>query len=219
MGVPIQNLINEMVNRKENHQQTHWHASRLGNCLRGQYLERIGAEPDEPLDDRVKRIFAVGDLFEGFVINTVASHTGTRIMTQISVLDEERDISGKADLWVSHGGEAELYELKSKHSKSFHYMRKKGKPMEQHALQLWIYLDNLEIEKGNVLYVSKDDLCVEEYPIRRHSEDLREETERRLDLLNKAWEKKDPTILSLPEEDSWQESYCNYHEQCVTLDN
>lgn len=221
MKIPIQEMINESVQRDDKKEMTSWHASGVGSCLRGQYFQRLGVEPDEGFDDRTLRVFQCGRLFEDWVVDLIKKRDDIEVLDdegkQIYVRDDDLDVSGYVDLMVEYEGKKKIYEIKSKHSKSFWYMKRDGKPMRHHEYQLWIYLKLLEIEEGGLVYVSKDDLAILEYPVFLEDRKLEKEVTERLRLLNKAWEEKDPSVLPLPENE-WRAKYCRFHSHCLKVD-
>lgn len=217
----ILRTINEAIKEEEREKKeiTSWHCSKLGSCLRGIYLDRIGAKPDEELNERTLRVFHCGNIFEKWLIDLISikkKEEDYEIETQKRVEDKELGVSGRVDLIIRKKDEI-VFEIKSKHSQAFWYMLRNGKPMEQHEQQLWIYLYLLNIPKGILVYISKDDLAIQQYEVYLADGRLKEKVFYQLDLLNKAWKKKDPSILPLPEEKSWQAKYCQYHSQCVKL--
>lgn len=58
-----------------------WYASSLGNCLRQQYLQRLGVERLRPIDADARRTFAWGDHVEDF-LRTIYSRLGLVESTQ-----------------------------------------------------------------------------------------------------------------------------------------
>lgn len=94
-------------------------------------------------------------------------------------------------------------------------MQKEGKPMRQHEQQLWFYLRALNLSEGNLVYLSKDDLAVAEYIVRLDDEKLKNEVKEQFNLLNLAWDIKNPLLLPLPDKNVWQAKYCQYHDKCV----
>ena len=213
----IQELINKKINvGREKKEITSWYSSGLGSCMRGRYLERLGNEPDKVFDDRILRIFSVGKLFEDWIVDLVKSIEGIQVETQGRVEDKKLGVSGYWDMKVTKDGKSLLYEIKSKHSKAFWYMDKQNEGAnEQHKLQLWPYLWLTGIEEGRILYASKDDLAILEYPVYRNDEKLRKAVFDELALLNKAWQEKNLEILPLPDSTAWQAKYCRWHKQCV----
>lgn len=216
MNIPIQQLINNAVREREKKEITSWHISRLGSCLRGLYYERIGAKPDTEFDDRTLRVFEVGKMFEDWVVGKLETQP-IKIDTQVRVEDKKLGVSGYADVVATYKDTTKVYELKTKHSRSFWYMKKEGKPMRQHEYQLWMYLWLLNIEEGALIYISKDDLSILEYPVYRNDKKLRKEVGTIITLLNWAWRSKDPSILPLPKDGSWQSKYCRFHSHCKKI--
>ena len=128
--------------------------------------------------------------------------------------------------------ERRVLECKSQHSDSFWYMQKEGMGVQwQHQIQLQTYLwlrrqlyqDNVD---GYFAYVSKDDVSVQGVPIVFNQNIIDEIVIPILDALNEAFEKKDATLLPLPEPiilkngkyaKNWLCTYCNFHELCQPL--
>lgn len=230
MQFSVQKIISDSIRKKEENRgerlQTTWHASALGSCLCGQYLARLGVKPDEAIDDRTLRVFDMGNKIEDWVVSLIkdnefvmednATKRQYQIETQGRVLSEKYNFSGYYDLSLKdiRTQEKEIVELKSKHSKSFWYMDKQGQgAQDSHQMQLWSYLEFTETDKGRIVYISKDDLAVLEYPIFRNNEELRRLVLDQLEVLNEAWEQKIPPKPAPPE--SWQAKYCNCHSKCL----
>lgn len=212
MGIPVQNIINKAVQNDEEYEMNSWWASKLGQCMRGHFLQRAGFEGEE-FDDRLLRVFSVGKQMEDWVVEQLGNEDRYDIETQKHV--EYKGVTGKADVIITDlkENEKEVIEIKTQHSKAFTYG---DHPKEHHKKQLGLYLKALEIEKGSVLYLSKDDLRIEEYPVYLNDKKLMKSIDNEIDLLNEAWEKKDPSILPLPDE-NWKKKYCDYHDMCEML--
>lgn len=230
--IPIIELVNtsikEQNDKREKKNQISWHASSLGTCLRGTYLNRLGNKPDKGFDERTLRVFNMGNLIEDWLVDLLKLQElkfGDMVIeTQVRGEDKELNVSGYADVVVEYQGEKEVIEIKSKHSRAFWWMNNKGEGAQrQHQYQLWLYLWMLKIDKGRITYVSKDDLSILEYPVLRSNETLKKEVFEQLELLNKAWQSKDPTLLPLPingiwgNKNDWQQKYCGWHKQCLKL--
>jgi len=219
--IPIQDIINKKIieaRESRDREVKHWHCSKLGQCLRGVYFERLGVKPDKEFTERELRVFDVGKMFENWIIGLIDKQEGVEMETQVKVLDEELDISGMADLVISYDKTKKVYELKSKHSRAFWYMAdKKEGANRQHEYQLWTYLKLLGVEEGSILYVSKDDLAMMEFPVLLSDKKLEEEVMNEVNLLNRAWKEKDPSILPLPNGKSWKSKWCRYHSNCLKV--
>ncbi len=217
MPIPIQELINKSLKRREKKEITSWHISKLGSCLRGIYFERLGVKPDTPLDDRTLRVFDMGNKVERWIIDLIEAHQ-INMETQVRVEDKKLGVSGYADAVIEYDGEKEVLEIKSKHSRSFWWMDKKGEGAQrQHQYQIWTYLYLLNIAKGSIIYISKDDLAILQYPILLNNKELKKEVMEELRLLNLAWEKKDTSVLPLYDEKDWRSKYCRYHTNCLKV--
>lgn len=216
MEILFQQLIDESLKRQEKREISSWHISKLGQCPRGTFLERLGKDPDTTFDERTLRVFDMGKKVEDWLIDLLRKQA--EVEDQVRVEDKELNISGYIDVIVKKGDEKKVYEIKSKNSRAFWYMVKKGEgAMQQHRMQLWTYLYLLKEEEGEIVYVSKDDLEIQQYPVYLEDKELKKETLGIIKKLNEAWEKKDGSILPLYPKDDWRAKYCNYHKQCVKL--
>ena len=145
----LQKVINDTVNfqKEEKREINSWHCSKLGQCLTGVYLERLGIEPDEQFDDRTLRVFSAGKMFEQWVVDLAKKSNHVQLEEQVRVENKELNFSGYADLVVDIDGQKLLYEIKSKNSRAFWYMRGKGEGANHHHLmQTWLYLYGLQIQ-------------------------------------------------------------------------
>ncbi len=219
MNFSIQQLITaELGKPREKKEQNTWYVSSLGACPTGVYLARLGLEPDEPFDERTLRVFSLGKHLEDWIESLIAKEAeagGFTIEREVRIELPELNISGRVDFIIKDkDGNVLPYELKSKHSKAFWYMIKKGEgPNRHHEYQLWCYLEALKVESGRLCYVSKDDLAIQEFIVNRDNEKLRNEVMDCVNILNKAWKEKLPPPPA--DEKSWQAKYCSYHELCV----
>jgi len=213
----IQKLISDKLRaNQENREIKNWHASGLGTCMTGRYLARLGVKPDQEFDDRTLRVFSVGNLFEDWIVNLLKGINSVQVETQGRVESKELDISGRYDLKITKDGKPLIYELKSKQSKAFWYMSNKGEGASPHnKMQLWLYLYLTGVEEGRLVYISKDDLSILEYPIFRDDKELKDSVLSELDILNRAWEAKlPPNPIADPKD--WRNRYCNFHKQCIS---
>lgn len=218
--IPVQDFIDKSLRDKENNKPkkeiTSWHASQIGSCMRGIYLNRLGKAPDSPLDDRTLRIFDMGNKIEDWIVNLIKLQ-GIDVETQVRVEDKKLNLTGYADAVIKYKNEREVLEIKSKHSKAFWWMDKKGQGAQRHHMyQLWLYLYILKIDRGVIVYVSKDDSAILQYVVFRNDATLKKEVMNILDTLNNCWEKK--ILPPLPERGSWEEKYCGHHKQCIALE-
>lgn len=216
--INVQELINEAVKPESRGVPVHWRASRLGQCLRGVYLERLGKPPDKEFDERTLRVFSVGKQFENWVIDKITKTLpkedwDTQIVTSLPDLDAE----GHPDLVLKKDGI--IYELKTVHSKKFWYMTKlNGQPDEHYLKQLMFYLMATGYKEGRLLYMSKDDLAIAEYVLFADDLKIRDSVTNELTILNEAMKTgnmPDPEPAIVDGKVNWKAKYCNWHQQCL----
>jgi hypothetical protein len=118
-----------------------------------------------PLDARTLRVFAMGNLVEKFVVDNLLTRYPDW-KTQVEITHE--DIHGFADIVTPD----EVCDVKSQHSKKFWYNTnemKAGKDIKDmfynNWLQVMTYAWLLNLPKGRLIFVSKDDLCIQEYSL------------------------------------------------------
>ena len=149
MDIKIQDIIDKALREKNKQRpkkvQTTWHMSGLGGCLRGQYFSRLGNKRDYPFDERTLRVFDMGNKIESWLTDLIGTQEDiVKMETQVYVKDKELSISGYVDMVLEFRKEKVPYEIKSKHSRSFWHMKKKG-AQRGHEYQLWCYLFLLKL--------------------------------------------------------------------------
>ena len=212
-----QTLKERQLQKQQDYKQTSWHASSLGSCLRGNYLQRLGVKPDKEFDDRTLRKFDSGNIFEEWAINLIEKNPEVlTVLRQHRVESKIYNLSGKIDALVEYkDGTTEIIETKSSNNRAFWWMVQNGnKPSRHHEYQLWVYLKLMNINSGRIVYIEKDYLSIQEYVVVLENKELAKEVIGYLTLLNEAWSKKDITLLPLPDKKSWQSRFCRFHKQC-----
>lgn len=163
-----------------------WNPSAFGQCFKRQYLRRSNHVPDNPPDDRALKIFKVGNMFEEFIFSL--------FQTERQVKVETDDTLGYAD----GVGEDEVQEVKTQHSMKFWHINK-AKQLEgfsivnecrEHILQGMFYVRELKKKCLRMIYISKDDLCIDEYVIPLTPE-INEMLDNETRTLNHFWERKE----------------------------
>lgn len=222
----VQKVIDEVLRAKQAARvpktQNSWHCSSIGSCMTGNYLARKGVKSDaelegkEKFDERTLRVFDMGSKIEDWIVNLIKENPDYEAVSQGRVEDTKLGYSGYYDLKIKNKktGEEIMFEVKSKNSKAFWWMIKKGQGANsQHKRQLWLYLHHTGLPKGHIVYASKDDSAIEEFIVLRDDEKLAKSVLGELAILQEAWEKQ---IAPPPApEDSWQAKFCAYHKQCV----
>lgn len=212
----IQDLIDQaLLAKQEKRDVTSWQASKLGSCLSGVYLERMGYEPLVPLEDRTLRVFQAGNIFEDFVLDTLEA-SGAKLERQVRVENKALGATGYIDaIMTDENGSQEVLEVKSVHSRAFWYMvgnsKKTGEgPYPAHVMQTLLYMKTNGIPRGRIIYCSKDDLCIQEYEITL-DHPLMETLTERIRILNGAWA---TGILPPVDPDNKLNKYCRFHAYC-----
>jgi len=151
-----QRLLEKDQARKERPRSGKFHPSSLARCFRYQLWNKQGKEQSDPIDARTRRVFAVGDLFHEFVRGFLPEHDS-------EVLVKDDNFVGYADIVT----EDTVYDVKSQHSQGFWYMTKPGYSIEEeklpNILQVALYAKLLKKPKMGLVFISKDDLCINEY--------------------------------------------------------
>jgi len=215
----IQELIDQDLIPKPRERSGKYSPSSLGGCYRKQWWNRKDEPKTNPPDARTLRVFKVGHMFEQFVVERMKTRYPD-LKTQVEVEDE--DFKGFADFVLGN----EVSDVKSMHSRGFHWLAKADDPVEskvEHAMQVTYYAMMLGLEKCRLIYVSKDDLCINEYAFPTNRFRGRVEAEicdlRQLWLsdsppppLPRAWggESNIDKKLKIPKECGW----CNWRTKC-----
>jgi hypothetical protein len=143
------------------------------------------------------------------------------------VLIECDDVKGFADLV----GENEVTDIKSQHSRSFWWMTKKDFNIREEKYSNWLQVGYYARELGKkfmrLVFVSKDDLCIEEY-VQPLDEYWLHELKFELENLRKFWEltvlppalpRCKPKIDKKTKEVSyWECEYCNWKDKCFEIE-
>lgn len=153
-------LLKDQKERADRQRSGLWNPSSFGRCYRYQYWNRLNEKQTNPPDDRALRVFRMGYMVEEFVLSYAPE--GDR-----QVLVQTPDVKGFAD----YVRDNEVWEIKSQHSRAFWYMHKNDFTLEEnkkeHILQGMYYVINLGKEYLRLVYVSKDDLCIQEYLLQK----------------------------------------------------
>ena len=161
--MPIQKLIDQALQKEQADRKTRvrsgkFSPSSMGRCYRLQYWNRKKVEPTNPPDARTLRVFRAGRLFHDFAQSFIKPE-------QVEVKVETDDICGYADTVT----EKSVIEFKSIHSRGFWYMQKDGYDVAKEKFTNWLqvmtYAMILKKPFGSLVFISKDDLCIEEYAL------------------------------------------------------
>lgn len=154
--------------------------SLYGACYRRQYWAKMNEPVTDPEDERGLRVFYAGQLFHNFVQQFFGD-------AEKEVLCETEYSKGFADLVTAD----EVVDLKSQHSMSFWHMAKSEdiyKDKFNNWLQVAFYAVKLGKKYCRLVFISKDDLCIQEYVM--ETEKIKPDLENEVEILT--------SIVSLP---------------------
>ena len=214
----LQELINKSLRgqdekKKDRVRSGKFSPSMLGMCYRKQILNRANVPQSNPPDDRSLRVFKCGQLFHDFVQSFIDENKC------IEVHCESEDFNGFADIVT----EDTVYDIKSVHSKSFWYSKKPGYDVKKEKFNNWLqlayYADVLKKEKMVLVFISKDDMCIEEYEQPLH--DWQIELVKEFTNLKTQWDKK-PELPPAEPRTKWDCGYgsnrCQYYNHCKEIE-
>src|SRR3990167_4723914 len=108
----IQNIIDNYIkeerakrDEERKDKEEAFYFSSIGYCQRRQYLTRLGVYPDN-IDDRLRRVFAVGNIFEDWIVKILEKKF--KIKTQGSITTE--GWRGRYDMILEDREGLHLYE-------------------------------------------------------------------------------------------------------------
>lgn len=213
----IQELIDQALAKKEDRiRSSKFSPSSFGRCFRYQFWNRKNEPISNPIKPRVERVFKAGNLFHDFVQGVILKENPN---AQKEVPIEIDDVKGYADLVL----EDEVIDLKSQHSKAFWYRSKlEWKDVEikiyNNILQVMFYAIELKKLKARLVYISKDDLCIQEYSLTVNDK-WKEEIEKELLVLRNFWTKNElppavPRAYLNNQGESVECGYCGFKDTC-----
>ena len=206
----IEKEINDSVKEKrEERKVTSWQASKLGTCLTGVYLERLGVPPDEDFTDNILCMFSLGHKYEDWVAENLAKRH--KVERQPRIEWPEYDLTGYGDILLD---DELVVEVKSASSVDVIKMLKGERTAKVHnQMQLWVALKVLDKEEGRLIYVSRK--AKAEYPVLKKDRWLESKVRNELEILNKAWSEKVAPPMQY-ENNKWQAKFCRWHKQCLS---
>ncbi len=158
-----------------------WHPSSISSLCDRKSLYEIRGTPKEPLTARTKRIFRVGHLLHEFVQSAIAADPSViAFWSEVPIDAPDLRITGHADGLIEFDDSYEVLEFKTIKSTAFKYG---DLPKPDHISQVSLYMKVLreygtvlpngtridplgdKLRRARIIYVSKDDLLIGEYPI------------------------------------------------------
>lgn len=212
MTTSLAHLLDQQIAaERKDYKSSKFHVSSAGQCYRKRYWQRANKAQTNPPDERALRIFAVGNIIHEWIQSKLEA-MGILIAKEQPVKDEYR--SGRIDAITLQDGQYIIYDFKTVHSRKFWYLVKKQETDPQYGHQVVTYYDMLEWQykpvQLRILYISKDDLALEEVVIRPQDwlQSVREDWDKMIGY----WEKE-----KLPPGEpnfEWECRYCNFRDLC-----
>jgi hypothetical protein len=185
--------------------------SLFGGCLRRQWWTKCGEQVSDPEDSRGLRVYYAGQLFHDFVQQFFPD-------VEKEVLCETEFSKGYADL-VSKD---EVIDLKSQHSMSFWHMQKSKDIYEDkynNWLQVAFYAMILDKPRCRLVFISKDDLCIQEYVMETKRIFIDLDNEITMLRAIKELPKAKPRLYWKEKKQSYGEcEYCNFRTKCQEVE-
>lgn len=224
--LPLQQILwddlqKEQDGRKE--RGNYWYASEIGGCPRKAFYSRKREPASNPSSNNSLCQMKAGGLFEVLVLDRVVGKKGLVVgdkklvnaEREVQFNDDELQVHGRADLVVGYDDDSqEIIECKSQNSRSFTYLNKEGGAKEYHQFQLWYYLWKANIERGQFIYVSRDDLRMMQFPLSLSNQEVGDKVIARINYLNQMWaDNKLPPQME-KEGGLCSPRYCPYYNLC-----
>ena len=218
MDLDFNELINNYLSQDKKEKTIgRYYPSEIGSCLRKTWFSyKIPKETDKEL----LKIFEAGNNLHELVSKILESEKNPHIElieTELPFKQDEGDftISGRIDnlILLKENNEKIIVEVKSTKTLP-------ERPKKDHISQLQLYMHNLQISKGVVLYVQKDNLQTQEFNINYNKEKYDEIIRRfhglhhclKLDIIP-------PAESKLVKNQNWMCNYCEYRKDCDRYPN
>lgn len=217
----LQNQIDQAIakndlERADRKRSGKMNPSAFGFCYRKQYWQRLAEPETNSVPPRVKRIGVIGKAIEDAALKLIGAK-------RTQVLIEDDDVKGFADL--AEAGDT-VTEFKSVHSAQFHHTQRDSYDFAtqkiHNILQVMTYVKYLKKVWGKLVFISRDDLCIDE-PV-FHIDRWLPEVDKEIATNKAYWEKKElpPAIPRLfisqktPRKEC--ETYCSFKDKCYKME-
>jgi CRISPR/Cas system-associated exonuclease Cas4 (RecB family) len=169
------------------------------------------------VEPEVKRIFEVGNIVHGFVVDVLKSEKNPHVELLKSeepfqMKIDDFVVSGRIDdiILVKQNSEKILVEAKS--TKSVEYVRE---PSPAYVMQLQLYMHHTEVHKGIILYIEKSNLKSKVFNV-NYNERVANDALDRFRKIDKCLKQ---DIIPFAESKQragwgWMCGYCQYKDEC-----
>lgn len=217
----IAKIIDEYIaeKRKGYVKSGRWHISNAGLCHRKRFFNRKGYEETNPFDKRTLRVFECGHIFHKFITDALE---WKGVLKGKEVHIKFKDRSGYCDCTATDDDTLVLFENKSQHSQAFKYLN--GRAKTYHKMQAINYYTHLKKRKAyrniksiRIVYISKDDLRIEEIAIiKSEIPEIKRLIKEDWKVLRKYW--KANTIPPAIPQEKWECKSCVFRDLCKEVE-
>ena len=191
-----------------------YYPSEIGNCLRKVWFSYT---KPKAVDPNVMRIFEVGNIMHGLVVDVLKSEKNP----DIELLESESPLRMNVDDFVASGRIDDIIVLRSNkekmliEAKSCKSIKFVETPNNSYIMQLQFYMHATGIHKGVILYIEKNTLKSKVFPF-EYDKVIAGEIINRFRKLNKYLKenKIPPQEAKQKEGMNWMCNYCMYKEEC-----
>jgi len=191
-----------------------YYPSEVGTCMRKVWFSYKKPKDTDPA---TLKIFHAGNILHDFVTDVLKSEknndielVGTEVPFKVEI--EDFLISGRIDNMILIKDKNEKVVVEVKSTKDVGRVKE---PHQSYVTQLQLYLHSLEIKKGVLLYVQKDNLKSKSFNVEYSEVEAKRILARfkklhhhlKNDIVPDAEAKKYPEL-------SWLCRYCDYREEC-----
>lgn len=201
-------MLKEQEKQKEfeKDRAKYWRASGMGQCYRKRFYERQGME-GQPLEPRMLRVFEVGNILHGY-LQDLLKEAGELISAEEEFTNGI--VKGHIDAIVKGEKGYIIYDFKTVHSRKFSYLKKEADPHYIKQLLTYTMLAKKKyknIQESRLLYISKDDLRMQEIPYQL-SDFIEKEIKQELADLENYW--KCNQLPPAKPQQEWECGYCQF---------
>jgi len=209
----IQEIIDAKLKEEQDKKSTRvrsgkFSPSSFGKCYRSQIWNRKNEPVTNPPDERTLRVFSAGHLFHDFVQRYLPD-------SQTEVECKGENVYGRADIVLNDT----VIDLKSVHSKAFWYMTRPNYDVKSDKLSNWLQVTCYALILGKprvgLVFISKDDMCIQEYYF--DAKDFEHLLKTELTTLKEYWDKDELPPAEPRAYNGSECKFCGFVEKCLAL--
>jgi len=213
--IDFDKLVDQHIAREFKPKQIgRYYPSEVGTCIRKVWYSY---KYPQDIDPKLRRIFEVGDILHGFVIEVLKSEKNKDVELLQSEMPfkipmEDFIISGRVDdlVQVKSSGETVLIEVKS--TKDVTFVKE---PQTNHVMQLMFYMEATGVHNGIILYIDKNNLSSKIFDIEFDHQKASDIFDR-FSILHEHLKKDEvpkPEAMTVADM-AWMCRFCEYRNKC-----